>query len=72
MRLYTLVGNVVDRYSIPNINVLTFQWVCSLKWQPVPRPDSKVKWISLRGRCRWVTHGNKQVEGVDYDACIRV
>jgi hypothetical protein len=72
MRLYTLVGNVVDRYSIPNINVLTFHWVCSLKWQPVPMPDSKVKWISLRGRCRWVTHGNKQVEGVDYDACIRV
>ena len=62
------IATVVDRYSIPNINVLTCHWVCSLKWQPVPMPDSKVKWIPLRGRCRWVPHGNKQVEGVDYDA----
>jgi hypothetical protein len=24
--------------------------------------------MPLRGRCRWVPHGNKQVEGADYDA----
>jgi hypothetical protein len=63
------IATVVGRYSIPNTNVLTCHWVCSLKWQPVPMPDSKVKWIPLqRGRCRWVPHGNEQVEGVDYDA----
>jgi len=62
------IATVIDRWSVPGINVLTCHWVCSLKWQPVSMPDSKLKWIPLRGRCRWVPHGNKQVEGVDYDA----
>ena len=47
---------------------MTCHWVCGLKWQPVTMPDDSIKWVPLRGRCRWVPHGNKQIEDVDYDA----
>ena len=61
------IAKPVDRTAIPGINVLTCHWVISMKWQPVVI-DGITTWTPMRGRCRWVPHGNKQIEGVDYDA----
>ena len=61
------IAKPVDCTAVPGINVLTCHWVISMKWQPV-EINGSTTWTPMRGRCRWVPHGNKQIEGVDYDS----
>jgi hypothetical protein len=61
------IATPVDRRTLTGANILTCHWVFNMKWDPVLMPDGETKWIPTRGRARWVPHGNKQVEGIDYD-----